>query len=134
MLERVRHYIEVHGGQFGLGKSGQKVVIDRGKVTGFEAGRELLPFDKVLSTIPIPYVPRVMPVPPANILDALRSVKNVQMVCVIAKLEKLVTESFWLNTNDPKMDIPGTFEYTNLRPLNDHVVYVPFYISGEHPK
>lgn len=56
------------------------------------------------------------------------------VVCVIAKLKKPVTENFWLNTNDPEMDIPGIVEYTNLRPLDHHVVYVPFYIPGEHPK
>jgi protoporphyrinogen oxidase len=55
-------------------------------------------------------------------------------VCVIAKLRKAVTENFWLNTNDPEMDIPGLVEYSNLRPLDEHVVYVPFYMPGEHPK
>jgi protoporphyrinogen oxidase len=32
------------------------------------------------------------------------------------------------------MDIPGLVEYTNLQPLDNHVVYVPFYMPGEHPK
>jgi protoporphyrinogen oxidase len=55
-------------------------------------------------------------------------------VCVIAKLRKKVTENFWLNTNDTEMDIPGLVEYSNLRPLDQHIVYVPFYMPGEHPK
>jgi protoporphyrinogen oxidase len=45
-----------------------------------------------------------------------------------------VTENFWLNTNDPDMDIPGLVEYSNLRPLDEHITYVPFYMPGEHPK
>lgn len=32
------------------------------------------------------------------------------------------------------MDIPGLVEYSNLRPLAEHVVYVPFYMPGEHAK
>ena len=32
------------------------------------------------------------------------------------------------------MDIPGLVEYSNLRPLAEHIVYVPFYMPGEHPK
>jgi protoporphyrinogen oxidase len=33
------------------------------------------------------------------------------------------------------MDIPGLVEYTNLRPMgNDHIVYVPFYMPGDHPE
>jgi protoporphyrinogen oxidase len=89
----------------------------------------------VISTIPLPYVPRVMPDLPPATLDAFRSKKNIAVVCVIAKLKKPVTANFWLNTNDEEMDIPGLVEYTNLRPMGDqHIVYVPFYMPGEHPK
>jgi protoporphyrinogen oxidase len=58
----------------------------------------------------------------------------VAVVCVIAKLRKRLTENFWLNINDPEMDIPGLVEYSNLVPLDDHVVYVPYYMPGDHPK
>ena len=53
---------------------------------------------------------------------------------MIVKLKKPLTENFWLNTNDDEMDIPGIVEYTNLMPLDQHIVYVPFYMPGEHPK
>lgn len=133
LLAGMRRYIEANGGEFRLGTPVSRVVIENGKVTGVEAGGESLAFDKVVSTIPLPYVPRVMPDLPADILAKFKSVKNVAVVCVIAKLRKPVTENFWLNTNDPDMDIPGIVEYTNLRPLDAHVVYVPFYVPGEHP-
>ncbi|PFH26934.1 NAD(P)/FAD-dependent oxidoreductase [Burkholderia sp. JKS000303] len=133
LLEGMRRYIEANGGEFRLGTPVSKVLIENGKVAGVEAGGESLAFDKVISTIPLPYVPRVMPDLPTDILEKFASVKNVAVVCVIAKLRKPVTENFWLNTNDPEMDIPGIVEYTNLRPLDAHVVYVPFYVPGEHP-
>ncbi|KVP76471.1 hypothetical protein WJ94_17585 [Burkholderia ubonensis] len=133
LLEGMRRYIEENGGEFRLGTPVTKVSIDGGKVTGVEAGGQVHAFDKVISTIPLPYVPRVMPDLPEDILAKFASVKNVAVVCVIAKLRKPVTENFWLNTNDPDMDIPGIVEYTNLRPLDAHVVYVPFYVPGEHP-
>ncbi|AJY13129.1 NAD(P)/FAD-dependent oxidoreductase [Burkholderia dolosa] len=133
LLEGMRRYIEENGGEFRLGTPVTKVSIDGGKVTGVEAGGQVHAFDKVISTIPLPYVPRVMPDLPEDILARFASVKNVAVVCVIAKLRKPVTENFWLNTNDPDMDIPGIVEYTNLRPLDAHVVYVPFYVPGEHP-
>ena len=134
LLHGLREYIQRHGGEFRLGTPASKVVIENGKVNGVEAGGELHAFDKVVSTIPLPYVPRLMPDLPAATLDAFRSVKNIAVVCVIAKLRKAVTENFWLNTNDPEMDIPGLVEYSNLRPLDEHIVYVPFYMPGEHPK
>jgi protoporphyrinogen oxidase len=60
--------------------------------------------------------------------------RNIAVVCVIAKLRQRLTENFWLNVNDPEMDIPGLVEYSNLRPLDHAIVYVPFYMPGEHPK
>ena len=53
---------------------------------------------------------------------------------MIVKLRRALTGNFWLNVNDPEMDIPGIVEYSNLRPLDCHLVYVPFYMPGEHPK
>jgi protoporphyrinogen oxidase len=82
----------------------------------------------------LPYVPRLIPGLPASTLEAFAALKNIAVVCVIAKLRKPLTENFWLNINDPEMDIPGLVEYSNLRPLDPHVLYVPFYMPGEHPK
>ena len=76
----------------------------------------------------------IMPDLDINIINQLESVNNIAVVCVIAKLKKPVTENFWLNINDPEMDIPGLVEYSNLRPLDDHLVYVPFYMPGDNPK
>jgi protoporphyrinogen oxidase len=134
LLEGMRRYIEANGGEFRLRSPAQKVVIEDGVVKGVQVNGEMLPFDKVISTIPLPYVPRVIPDLPAEVSAAFQSVKNVAVVCVIAKLKKAVTQNFWLNVNDPDMDIPGIVEYTNLRPLDDHIVYVPFYVPGEHAK
>jgi protoporphyrinogen oxidase len=86
----------------------------------------------VISTIPLPYVPELMPDLPAEALDGYRAVNNIAVVCVVAKLCRPVTGYFWLNTNDPDMDIPGLVEYTALRPMAEHVVYVPFYLPGKH--
>jgi protoporphyrinogen oxidase len=103
-------------------------------VRGIEVDGQFEAFDKVISTVPLPYVPRLMPDLPDAILQQFRALNNVAVVCVIVKLRQRLTENFWLNTNDPEMDIPGIVEYSNLRPLAEHVVYVPFYMPGEHPK
>lgn len=135
LLQAMKFAIEAHGGEVKLSTSVSKVMIENGVVTGIVANGQREVFDKVISTIPLPYVPKLMPDLPPSVLDKFESVKNIAVVCVIAKLRKPVTENFWLNTNDPEMDIPGLVEYTNLRPLaGQHIVYVPFYVPGEHPK
>jgi len=133
LLQGMKQDIEANGGQIRLKSPVKRVVIEKGQVTGVEVDGSVEHFDKVISTIPLPYVPRVMPDLPADVLKRFSELKNVAVVCVIVKLRKPLTENFWLNTNDPDMDIPGLVEYSNLRPLDQHIVYVPFYLPGEHP-
>ncbi|EJM70715.1 protoporphyrinogen oxidase [Pseudomonas sp. GM50] len=134
LLQAMRVDIQANGGEIRLQSPVTRVLIEEGKIRGLDVGGRVEAFDKVISTIPLPYVPKVIPDLPLHILEQFKAVKNIAVVCVIVKLRKAVTENFWLNTNDPEMDIPGLVEYTNLRPLDHHIVYVPFYIPGEHPK
>lgn len=134
LLQAMRADIEKHGGEIRLKTPVSRVVIEGGTVRGLEAGGSFEAFDKVVSTVPLPYVARLIPDLPEEILSRFRAIKNIAVVCVIAKLRKQLTGNFWLNINDPDMDIPGLVEYTNLRPLDQHIVYVPFYMPGEHPK
>ncbi|MDM0067671.1 NAD(P)/FAD-dependent oxidoreductase [Variovorax sp. J31P207] len=134
LLDALKAAIEAKGGEIRLSSPVSRVVIEEGCVRGLQTASGLESFDKVVSTVPLPYVPRLVPDLPAPILERFAALKNIAVVCVIAKLRKPLTENFWLNINDPEMDIPGLVEYSNLRPLDPHVLYVPFYMPGEHPK
>jgi protoporphyrinogen oxidase len=134
LLDGLKAAIEAKGGEIRLSSPVSKVVIEEGRVRGVQTAGGLEAFDKVVSTVPLPYVSRLMPELPPVVLAKFAALKNIAVVCVIAKLRKPLTENFWLNINDPDMDIPGLVEYSNLRPLDPHVLYVPFYMPGEHPK
>ena len=134
LLEAMRLYIEAHGGQIHLSSPVSQVVIVAGQVKGVKVGNDFEEFPKVISTVPLPYVPEMMPDLPEEVLSKFRAVQSFGVVCVIAKLRRAVTENFWLNVNDPEVDIPGVLEYTNLRPLDTHVIYVPFYLPEDYPK
>ncbi len=125
--------IEAMGGEFRLNCRVSRVRISDGAVRGIEIGDDFEAYDKVVSTIPLPYLPGLMPDLPAGILAKFAAVRNIAVVCVIVKLAKELTGNFWLNVNDDAMDIPGLVEYSQLRPLDQHVVYVPFYLPGDHP-
>jgi protoporphyrinogen oxidase len=134
LLNAMHADIEAHGGEIRLTSPIGRVIIEKGGVRGVEVAGKLESFGKVISTIPLSNLHRLMPDLPADIMQRFQSIKNIAVVCVIVKLRKALSEYFWLNTNDPEMDIPGLVEYTNLMPLDHHVVYVPFYMPGEHPK
>jgi protoporphyrinogen oxidase len=134
LLNAMKADIEQHGGEVRLRSPARRVSIAQGCVTGVETASGIDTFDKVISTVPLPFVTRLMPDLPAEIAQKFNAMRNIAVVCVIAKLRQRLTENFWLNVNDPEMDIPGLVEYSNLRPLDHAIVYVPFYMPGEHPK
>jgi len=134
LLNALKVDIERHGGIIRLNSPVQKIQCDQGRVTAVQTSEGLETFDKVISTVPLPYVPRLIPDLPQDVLQKFQALKNIAVVCVIAKLKKPLSTNFWLNVNDPNMDIPGLVEYSNLRPLEHSIVYVPFYMPGEHPK
>ena len=134
LLHALRTRIESEGGSILLSTPVRKVVIEKNTVKGVDLDGTFIPHDIVVSTVPIPYINAMIPDLPEEIFLKFSNLKNIAVVCVIAKLRKAVTENFWLNVNDNRMDIPGIVEYTNLRPMADHIVYVPFYMPGEHAK
>ncbi len=91
-------------------------------------------FDKVVSTIPLPFVSRIFPGLSEDAKRKYDSVSNIGVVCVLFKLGKKVTENFWLNISDPGIEIPGIIEFSNLRELPSNIVYIPYYMPIEHEK
>lgn len=134
LLNALKVDIEHHGGIIRLKSPVQKIHIEEGRATAVQTSQGVEFFDKIISTVPLPYVPRLMPDLPLDLLQKFQVLKNIAVVCVIAKLKKPLSANFWLNVNDPEMDIPGLVEYSNLRPLDHSIVYVPFYMPGEHAK
>ena len=107
--------------------------VDR-RVTGLRVGGEAHAFDQVISTIPLPYLVRVMPGLPEEEKAKVAAIRNVGVVCVLLKLRRPFTLNFWMNINDPRIEIPGLIEYTNLNPLDGSAIaYAPFYMQT-HPK
>ena len=91
LLQGMKQDIEAKSGVFRLKSPVTRVVIEDGRVKGVEVGGTVEVFDKVISTIPLPYVPQIMPDLPADVIERFKSLKNVAVVCVIAKLRKPLT-------------------------------------------
>lgn len=133
LLDALARDITTRGGEIRLRTPVRRIVLEGGAVSGIETPDSLERFDTAISTIPLPCIPGLIPELPVAIRRQYQSVNNIGVVCVVAKLRKPVSENFWLNTNDECMDIPGLVEYTNLRPLGGHIVYIPFYMPTTSP-
>jgi protoporphyrinogen oxidase len=134
LLLAMQKRIEELGGKVRLSTPVSKIVIKNGIFSGVEINSKIQEFESVFCTAPLPYVSRLIPDLPEVLKRQYDDLKNIAVVCLIVKLKKAVTKNFWLNINDERMDIPGIVEYTNLYPMDNHIVYVPYYMPGEHPK
>ncbi|ALG68826.1 NAD(P)/FAD-dependent oxidoreductase [Beggiatoa leptomitoformis] len=135
LLDALENQINVLKGNILLNTQIEKVIISAGKVRGLLVAGEERSYDKVISTIPLPYVSRLAPDLPSDTREKIDAIKNIGVACAIFKLKQPLSENFWMNINDASMKIPGAIEYSNLNPeLATHIVYVPFYMPQTHPK
>jgi protoporphyrinogen oxidase len=126
--------IERRGGRIHLGAPAEQVLTNAGRVTGVRAGGAVLAAEAVVSTVPTPYVAGLVPDLPEAAKEAYAAIRNIGVVCVLHKLARSVSKHFWVNVIDETMMIPGIIEFSNLRPLPQTIVYVPYYMPVTNPK
>lgn len=125
--------IRARGGAIRLGEPAARIVTRDGgtRIAGIETtDGAVLPAAAVISTVPTPFVSRLVPDLPADWRAAYDDIVNIGVVCVVLKLRRSVTPHFWVNIAEPDMPIPGIVEFSNLRPTGtgETVVFVPYYM------
>jgi protoporphyrinogen oxidase len=112
----------------------EEITSENGSITGVKAAGKFFQADAVISTVPTPLIGRLVPSLPQPGKDMYAAIKNIGVVCLLFKLRKSVTPHFWVNIIDDGIEIPGIIEFSNLRPLRETVVYVPYYMPRTQPK
>ena len=132
LVHALTRAIAERGGALRLNAPVTRVETESGCVAGVTADGEFIAADAVICTVPTPYVSRIAPdLPERARYDAIA---NIGVVCVVFRLRRSVTPHFWVNISDPRFEIPGIVEFSNLRPTGDTVVYIPYYMPVTHEK
>jgi protoporphyrinogen oxidase len=140
LIDAIARRVRELGGRIELKSPVQEVVSTSdaagpARITGLRVKDVVQPFDQVISTIPLPYLTRVVPGLPAEERRKVEEIRNVGVVCVLLKLKRPFTRNFWMNINDRRIEIPGLIEYSNLNPsVGATILYAPFYMPQGHPK
>jgi protoporphyrinogen oxidase len=73
----------------------------------------------------------------ADWLASLRRIKYLGNVCLALELDRSLSDTYWLNVNDPGFPFVGVIEHTNFdSPANyqgKHIVYLSRYLAKEDP-
>jgi protoporphyrinogen oxidase len=132
LVHALTRAIAERGGALRLNAPVTRVETESGCVAGVTADGQFIAADAVICTVPTPYVSRIVPdLPERARYDAIA---NIGVVCVVFRLRRSVTPHFWVNISDPRFEIPGIVEFSNLRPIGDTVVYIPYYMPVTHEK
>jgi protoporphyrinogen oxidase len=120
--------IRARGGKIKLGEPVQEVLVRDDKVRGVRTPQGEYAADAVISTAPTPFVSSIVPALPAEWKARYDAIDNIGVACIVFKLKRSVTPHFWVNITAPDIPIPGIIEFSNLRPTEDTIVYVPYYM------
>ncbi len=135
LMNALRDAIISMGGEIHLSSPVTQIDIQDRKVTGVTLadGRKVASA-QVISTAPTPVVGKLLRESAPDLVSTYDRIKNIGAVCVMLKLKRQVSPHFWVNISHPDVEIPGIVEFSNLRPLPDTVVYVPFYMPQGNAK
>ena len=139
LLNEWQRRLRALGAEIKLGTPVRQVDVAPGtngspRVLGLSTAAGPIAADRVLSTVPLRYVPRIVPALTAQERQRINAIQNIPVACALFKLRKPATKYFWMNVNDPRIEVPGFIEFSNLNPLPATVVYVPYYMPKTHRK
>ncbi|MBV8835710.1 MAG: FAD-dependent oxidoreductase, partial [Alphaproteobacteria bacterium] len=134
LVQALTKAIAERGGKLRLNAPVLRIEVNNSRAVGVIAGGEFFPADAVISTVPTPYVSKLVPDMPAEERARYDAIENIGVVCVVFRLKRSITPHFWVNIIDTRFEIPGIIEFSNLRPTGDTVVYIPYYMPTSHPK
>jgi len=138
VLDELEERIKRAGGEVRTSSSVTSIVVKDGATKGVRLGEETIDFDAVVSTVALPLVCRMLPKECAEYRSKLAEVKYIGVVCMILKLARPLTDSFWVNVNDPRIAFNGIVEYTNLNSRPDmqgsKIAYIPYYLKTSNER
>jgi protoporphyrinogen oxidase len=135
LVDALMRDIQSAGGQVHLSAPVAHIRVLDGRVLGVETqAGQIAGSDFVISTVPLPFIPKLIARDAPQLIGDYTGFDNVGVACIIHKLRKSVSPNFWINISQDGVTIPGLVEFSNLRPCDDVIVYVPYYMPKDHPK
>lgn len=137
LVDELERRIIENGGAISLKSEAEKVIHSKGKVCAVKCKEGEINCDAVISTISSPELSQIIPDAAGSYWDKIRKIESIGVVCALLITKKEVSDNFWLNINDPEINLAGIIEYSNLNPCNFlnglKVLYMPQYIHSDHP-
>ncbi len=121
------------GGEVHTGSEVTGLVTEGDRVVGVTSGERRFVGDAVLMTPALPIVADILePLASPDYLAQLRRIRYLANLCIVLELDRSLSDTYWLNVNDPSFPFVGIIEHTNFEPPDTyagrHIVYLSRYL------
>lgn len=132
LAEALADKIREMGGRIELNTAVQ-TISKADNIWKIETGNGVYTADRVIATTALPLIADMIASwAPAQYVADLRRIQYIGNVCLVLELDRPLSDTYWLNVNDPSFPFVGVIEHTNFeRPEtygNRHIVYLSKYL------
>ena len=102
-------------------------------VDGVEVGGAFEPYDQILVTTAPQVLTEIAPGLPSSYQEQLGRIEYLANVCLVMRLDRSLSETYWLNIGDPEIPFTGVIEHTNMQRRETyggaHLAYISRYLD-----
>ncbi len=133
LAEQLAVEVKARGGQVKISTPVTALVVEDGRVTGVKTSTGSIRADAVIATPALPVITDLVePHVPSAYVRQLRKIQYLANVCLVLELDRSLSNTYWLNVNDPSFPFVGVIEHTNFEPAETyagrHIVYLSKYL------
>jgi len=138
LAEQLVEAIRQNGGEVSLGCRVMGIEASGKKITAIVSDQGNIEGSKYLFTPSFPIIADILKnTTEQQWIASLRRVKYLGNMCLVLRLKQSLSETYWLNVNDPGFPFVGVIEHTNFdSPENykgTHIAYLSRYLAVEDP-
>lgn len=138
LAERMREEIIRHGGEIRLNDPVTALRTSEGLVTHVVSSSGETEVGSVLATPAFPIIADLLEQHVEESYTAsLRRVNYLANKCLVLELDRSLSDTYWINVNDPGFPFVGVIEHTNFEPVESyggrHIVFMSRYLPHTDP-
>ncbi len=109
-----------------------------GRVTEVITTKESMPCDQLILTPALPILADLLQAHVSDVeVERFKRISYLANICLILRLDRSLSDIYWLNVNDPSFPFVGIIEHTNFESPQtyggDHIVYLSRYLPSDDP-
>jgi protoporphyrinogen oxidase len=137
LTDGIRAALEQRGVTIHTSCGARRITTEGGRVTSVETDSGPIATDIAVATLPLPQFLQLTDELPESYRTQCEQIRFLGNSCLILRLSRSLSSTYWLNVADPSFPFVGIIEHTNLDAREnyggDHIVYLSKYLPTSDP-